>query len=392
MTPGADHSARDRLQRTLYFACGIGALVFGLLMMPGDSGIIAAHSQLAPWYWWSSIVIAVIVPASFTLTALWLKLEVLHAIAFASIVGFWVMQLLWVPAMNDLVLENHATPWLQGVTALPSTLTGVLFASRAVAVFPLSQFLLVPLVQLSASDTSVTVALLDGCGALIFCSILTALAFAVVGAGDLQDKATTRARRLAATNAAQRTAEQENSRINAMIHDDVMSVLLSASRSGTTPELVTQAQRASASIASLALSDDAANRLYSADDVAAVVRDTAAASGATATVTLTQAGPLRVPGEPMAALAEAVGEALRNCVRHAGDDAHITVTISVSARTVEITVADDGVGFSHHNVDPRRLGISLSIKQRVRGIPGGDAHVRSTPGAGTTVTVKWTRP
>ena len=83
------------------------------------------------------------------------------------------------------------------------------------------------------------------------------------------------------------------------------------------------------------------------------------------------------------------GELVRNAYRHA---AARTLTITArsttlgDARAVELTVADDGVGF---DVDrSRRVGhIGLQLVRRAVQDGGGRVAVVSEPGAGTTVTV-----
>ncbi|MFV0286577.1 MAG: hypothetical protein ACK5IM_09380, partial [Demequina sp.] len=196
MTTVLEHTARDRVQRVLYFASGIGGIVFGLLMTTGNSGIVAARGQVEEWYWWLSIVVVVLIPITFVGTAFRLPMRVLHTVAFVCVGGFLVIQVLWLPAMTGEVLAAHGTPWLQGINAMPSTLVGIAWTSSAVWILPLSQLVLVPLIQLNVSDTTTWAAVLDGCGALIFCSILTAMTLAVVGAARGEDRAALEARTL----------------------------------------------------------------------------------------------------------------------------------------------------------------------------------------------------
>ena len=92
----------------------------------------------------------------------------------------------------------------------------------------------------------------------------------------------------------------------------------------------------------------------------------------------------------MRALAEAVGEAVRNSVGHAGPDAECAVLVEIGD-ALRVTVADDGVGFDPGAVPPERLGIEVSIRQRLRELPGAQARLRSAPGEGTTVQMAWER-
>ncbi|WP_062070741.1 sensor histidine kinase [Demequina sediminicola] len=392
MATSGEHAARERVQRMLYFASGIGALVFGYLLVPGSSGIASSYDQIAPWYWWFAMAVAVAVPASFILIAFLLPLRVLHAIALFCVGGFLVAELLWVPAMHDLTLDENGTPWLHGINALPSTLAGVVIRSRAAWVVPVSQLFLVPIGQLSASNIDVTDAVLNGCGAIIFCSILTAMASAVVGAGGQLDRTTAEAKSLAAADATARAREREHARINAIVHDDVMSVLLTAGRSGVTDEVRTQARNAQQSIRTMADTDGPTTRTYTPEQFQAAIRATTADAGMAVDVTLPATSGRDVPGAVVEAVSEAVAEALRNCGRHAGEGARVTVESSVTDSGVVVEVMDDGQGFDPKATDPGRLGIAVSIGERMQQLPGGSSRVESRPGAGTTVTLGWVHP
>jgi len=68
---------------------------------------------------------------------------------------------------------------------------------------------------------------------------------------------------------------------------------------------------------------------------------------------------------------------------------HRFVRSVFSATGIEVIVADDGRGFAARRVGLDRLGVRLSILQRVNSQPGGIATVRSARGHGTTVTLTW---
>jgi signal transduction histidine kinase len=53
-----------------------------------------------------------------------------------------------------------------------------------------------------------------------------------------------------------------------------------------------------------------------------------------------------------------------------------------------IEIADNGVGFDRRDVPLERLGLRVSIEERMAGA-GGAAEIESSPGQGTTVTVAW---
>src|SRR5690606_33108221 len=75
----------------------------------------------------------------------------------------------------------------------------------------------------------------------------------------------------------------------------------------------------------------------------------------------------------------------------AGDDPGIDrwVSIRVPPRGgIEVQVGDTGRGFVLEHVPQERLGLRVSILERVAGV-GGHAEVQSGHCAGTVVTIRW---
>lgn len=392
--PQSPGRARQRLLRVLFFAIGTAASVFGLLLLRGDGGILGQHDQLHPAYAWCAVTITVIAPALFTVFAYVLPVRTLRVMGAIISLGFVVVQLLWVPAMVEPVMFDDRNPYLQGFTALHATIAAVVWQHRLVWLYPIAQAPIIALTQMGAREDSTLEAILDGIGGLLFSLILVGVAVAVVSAADRQDKAAARARSQASAEASRRTREHEQTRINAMVHDDVMSVLLAASRPSPPEGLARQADLALSRIDDLA-SSDMEERLYPPEEVMAVLRSTLFDHGPAVAFDYHLEGETAVPAPVIAALTEALGEAIRNSMLHAGDSGqgvNRSVDVRISNHGIAMTVADDGVGFVWRNVSERRLGLRISIVERMRSLDGGDAWVTSRPGRGTTVELTWERP
>lgn len=97
-----------------------------------------------------------------------------------------------------------------------------------------------------------------------------------------------------------------------------------------------------------------------------------------------------VDGPVTRALAHAVREALANVAGHAGTS-EAWVDVRLADGEVLITVRDAGAGFDPGQVPPGRLGLRRSIIERVHE-HGGEAVIRSAPGRGTAVTLRWVPP
>lgn len=97
-----------------------------------------------------------------------------------------------------------------------------------------------------------------------------------------------------------------------------------------------------------------------------------------------------IPSEAAQAITEATLEAVRNSLRHAGDDAAVTrrVTLTSDACGITIEVNDNGRGFDPVVAGRGRHGVSGSIIARMQDV-GGRATVDSAPGKGACVTLRW---
>jgi hypothetical protein len=106
-----------------------------------------------------------------------------------------------------------------------------------------------------------------------------------------------------------------------------------------------------------------------------------------------------VPVSVAATMAYAVREALANVASHAGTgEAWVEISLigtfpSAGADAAErgglqVTVRDAGAGFDPALVDPARLGLRRSITERLTDC-GGQALIRSAPGEGTVVSLRW---
>lgn len=104
-----------------------------------------------------------------------------------------------------------------------------------------------------------------------------------------------------------------------------------------------------------------------------------------------------LPPQVLAALREAVLEALRNVECHArGRDAGRRVRVLLTVRQVRdgvrVVVRDDGVGFDPADAPQVHLGLRLSVRERMDALPGGWVQVDTAPGRGTRVFLGWAPP
>jgi signal transduction histidine kinase len=86
---------------------------------------------------------------------------------------------------------------------------------------------------------------------------------------------------------------------------------------------------------------------------------------------------------------------MMNSLQHAGTSAEtITRQLVIAGHGdegVAIDVVDDGAGFDQRRIPTERLGLRVSIKERVAQA-GGLVTIDSAPGEGTAVRIRWPAP
>ncbi|MFH9348490.1 MacS family sensor histidine kinase [Kitasatospora sp. NPDC017646] len=109
-------------------------------------------------------------------------------------------------------------------------------------------------------------------------------------------------------------------------------------------------------------------------------------------ITLSAPGtPVLLPGPAAGELAAAVGAAVDNVRRHAGEGARAWILVEDEPEAVTVSIRDDGPGFAPGRLGEAeragRLGVSQSIRGRVLDL-GGTAELYSAPGEGVEVELR----
>jgi signal transduction histidine kinase len=89
------------------------------------------------------------------------------------------------------------------------------------------------------------------------------------------------------------------------------------------------------------------------------------------------------------ALYSATVQGMVNSLQHAGSGVSRWVEVKgLPHGGIQVQVADEGTGFDLATVPTERLGVRVSIIERLSSA-GGHADIASAPGSGTTVTLRW---
>ena len=97
--------------------------------------------------------------------------------------------------------------------------------------------------------------------------------------------------------------------------------------------------------------------------------------------------PVEVPAPVVEAIAGATAEAVSNVRRHAATG-RVRINLTSENGAVQVEIRDRGRGFDPQSTPFHRYGVREAIIGRMQMV-GGLADVDSTPGDGTTVTLRW---
>jgi signal transduction histidine kinase len=192
----------------------------------------------------------------------------------------------------------------------------------------------------------------------------------------------------------QHATEVERVQVDSIVHDSVLTTLLSAARAYT-PEAKNLAATMAANAighlreAALVVPDDGSTVRVAA--IANRVSDAANTIGARFEARTRTLGSSALPAPAAEAVFSAAVQAMINSQQHAGPGPSVNrwLTIRDIGRSgIEIEVGDDGRGFVLDDVPRGRIGIRVSILERIAKA-GGAAHIASRPGEGTVVTIRW---
>jgi len=318
-------------------------------------------------------------------------------IAFAATAVIYAVALAtWPLAIIDPLAVAAGPIWLYSLVNAASAAAAVAVGPRVAGGYLLGISVLYTFVRLSPSGGGASVA--EACLEALFSLILGAAILIVIVMLRNTSRAVDAAQLAALDSYAyavrQHATEVERVQVDAIVHDSVLTTLLSAARAQT-PETralaATMARNAIGHLKSAALvvPDDGST----VDLQSLVARVTLSAQSMTLPfeVRTRAVSSVPIPVQSAEALHAAALQAMVNSIQHAGTSPEVTrwVTIrGIGITGIEIEVGDTGEGFSFIDVPVERLGLRVSIIERVANA-GGSAEIDSVWGEGTVITIRW---
>ncbi|MGW8812975.1 sensor histidine kinase [Gordonia terrae] len=385
-----DESAGQRILRqfAVFIACGY--LVYLGLTVPA----IAASLAVMHSWWTIPALVAVFGPGLALGPLAWRgSVHSLRVCAAVAAVGYLLAVATWAFGWNGAHLAGTTDMWFFyfcGLAAIAAAL-----AMRPPYAFAVLVAVVVSTVAINhvIRDPANSVPLVpDMAWAFAFSLVYFAAAVMGMRTATVLDDTRAQAYRTVADAAASQARTNERQRFNELTHDGVMATLLVAARRGNSPHLAAQAHatlRALDRIRGNADTDDT----MTPGVALAHLREVTATADPTRRFNIRHQAlddaDMTYPAAIVRTLAAAAAEAVRNSYRHA-QASKTTVSVEITTDSLQIEVSDDGRGFEPSSVPADRLGIALSIRERMSQI-GGSATIESTPAQGTRVLLDWGR-
>lgn len=299
---------------------------------------------------------------------------------------------LW-PVITDGEFTADAKPWIWWALGNAAIASSRAFRPWIAAVFLGAYPTMWFLIRTSHSGGAATwqSTLQDSIYTFLFSAAISTLIVLFRNAARNVDVENHRATVLAAERARVDAVERERARIDALVHDKVLTTLLVAAKSKSEEEELAAAQMANDAIISLSVSEaepEQSLQKASINSLFTALTEAIRRLSDQIDIQTEGASDQAVPSDVALALTEATIQAVNNSILHAGTGANRGVRLRANEREIKIVVFDTGRGFRPARVPKNRLGLRLSIIDRIENI-GGRVFIDSKPGGGTNIILEW---
>ena len=230
----------------------------------------------------------------------------------------------------------------------------------------------------------------DFCFTLLTNGAAGVISLVLRNAAKQTDKANDEAVRSAIAQATAEAKTMESQRLDSLVHDSVLTALISASAAKTPDQVLAARNLAKEAIEKLSLgqtSNNVSQILYTRDLLESIG---SAGRRLDAKIEVRSTAESNWPMDALvgSALTAACIQAVQNSVLHAGKKAQRELILKATDTQIKLVIKDDGVGFRPNRIPKGRLGMRISIIGRVESV-GGTVHIASSPRKGSTIIIEW---
>lgn len=350
------------------------------------------QDKLDPFWFWISFG-SVGVSHLLIIFLVWFRGNGKFGFAALSICTIFAL-LTWAYQLDGGALQVGEKPWMwwglgiAGISAVGGF--GIVASSSILVALPSIWFLI------EVSNVGVPVdpwlAMEESAFSFLFSMVLAVLVVVLRYESSKVDEANQKFSEAAIELAKNDAIHRERDRVDALVHDSVLTTLLVAANASDSAAQHDARELAIAAIRKLETAQDSSsdehtitiNSLFSALSISILRQDEH--------VSITSEGQsdLQVPGYVAEALTEATLQAVANALQHAGAESKVEVFLKGLPSGVKVVIKDDGKGFRASRIPKNRLGLKLSIIGRIQSV-GGKGFIDSKLGVGTNIILEWSK-
>ena len=390
--------SRSQIETVVSRSVAIFALLFGLQALPAALEQLPTAGPV-----WAIIFGAGIYGGILATLVASLAKRCVRAVNASVSLAYLLALAAWPFVVHEPLVVAADRPWLWLLCTVATATAVIAFSTWQATVYLFVTPVVYGLVRMApaggdakigSASLDIVYAIILGSAALILITLLRHAAASVDNAQDTAlDRYTLAVR--------QHATEIERVQVDSIVHDSVLTTLLSAARADT-PE----AQKLAIRMARSAIGHLKDAAAASPDDDATVTLDQLARRITDSSRTLSGPFELRlsdmhaggpsvrsIPVRSAEAIYWAAMQAMVNSLQHAGagDDVHRWLAVENAASGgIRIGVGDDGVGFALDCIPHERLGLRVSIIERVTNA-GGSVEIEAGSNRGVVIWITWPR-
>ncbi|MBH0008719.1 sensor histidine kinase [Salinibacterium sp. SWN1162] len=382
--------SRKQVERVISRSVAVIGVVFGAQTVPW---LLGQTAEAQPW-WLLSVVPAlfglliVVVVASFANRAV----RAMHG-TFAVV--YFLALISWPFTVLPGAEVFSGIHWLNYLLTVATAMAAIAFSRIVATVYLFAAPLVYLIVRILPVGGSAPwqLAVLEAVYALILGSAIMIIVTMLRQAATNVDNAQATALRRYGNAVRQHATEVERVQVDSIVHDSVLTTFISAARAYS-PD----AQRLAAVMAGNAIGHLREAAATSPDDISTVqatdlahrVITSAELLASNFTCAVRSVGARSLPAAAAEAVHSAAVQAMMNSLQHAGgsDVLRSCEVRGLEGNGIEVVITDTGAGFDLDRVPHERLGVRVSIVERVANA-GGRTAIASIPGEGTRVCIQW---
>ena len=359
--------------------------------------LVNAVSQsylLNPLFFWPG-VISIVVAVLVLVIGVWAAQNATVGLRLMVVVTILIL-VTWPMQMNaGQALPEQFQPWIWwavGIAAIGAIGAFAVWPATIVVIFlPLMWFFIRQ--TESGGNQTMWVALQESATSFMFSSTFVALVIGLRYEASKVDSANQKAAEAAVELARVDAIERERGRVDALVHDSVLTTLLVAANAHNPEQRSAATALAGAAIAKLneaKSTDTEAPKTISVSSLFSALEQAACRAASDLVVHVEGANDAEVPADVAAAVSEATIQSVTNSVQHAGTVSNRELFLRGSSRGFKVVIKDNGRGFRPSRIPKNRLGVRLSVINRVEDV-GGRVFFDTKLGQGTSVILEWNR-